>query len=517
MPSLLDGRSPNAVEQTNNRQSALALHRLSLQFELPAADGPRSSAASRLEQLAKWIREHHLDRSGGNSKHVRYGVDFLQHDHGHDPNNGQRRDEDLVEYHYKVALQLRGGNFPLAALNLAAWQSNELNQLAEAEWNLIENCAKRMAPERAKNPNQHVRTQIECLISGCRLVLGDFDGARSEAERPVGQMGAKHASGEQTTTTTAAAELPTKAASAIEGQAADAPNHHRPSSSATSDRKCSKVSSWLRLAGQKAKQIGLQPDVHDGATWAAHPKGVSMSSSGLGQFGDFRKQLAAIHWLDSRCARDVHQAARSLHLAYRLALESSSPIEWDLYLDYANSVDGDNSERVEAIERAARRETQKRVGVASSERSIGELLVRSARRLAVNKRQLALELVKRAINLDAGTPDASRLALAGQLSFDLGLNAASEMHYGRALDELLRSASEKGLFCRHGHGANGERVIASESSFALRRQLGSAHANYGAILQVNKRASELVRTQYRRALECDPNNLVAAENLKRMR
>jgi tetratricopeptide (TPR) repeat protein len=518
-------------------------------------------------QLVDWIREHRLGGSTRRHEHALHPsrpkadepAAAKLHQRQPDWQRPRAFVDDPVEYHYKVALRLRGGNFPLAALNLAAWQSNELNQLVEAERNLIEGCANRTGADQTKNHNQHVRTQIECLISGCRLVLGDFsasqrgdgdgDGDGDDRRRrqpqplPGGQTG-NHvdASGEQTKAAAATTAGRTAGASTMGPTATSSGEHGNRASpiagqssiGAGPDEKCSNVSSWLQLAKAKVEQIDggrtnarLRPSsaviiASDDATTASlFTRAGAAAASGMDPFGDLNKQLASIYWLESRCARRAAPAkgasrlepTEPIRVAYELALASSSPIEWDIYLDYADRLEGDDQAQIDAIERAARAEQLKRKGESrGAAEHVAASLAHLARRLAADasKLGLALGLVERALGL---APDHSdHLTLAGQLSYDLGRNTASETYYKHALDALLRDRPDD---C----GGDSRMSSIGRQSAATResrRRLAAAHANYGAILQVNGRPGELALGHYRRALECDPSNSAAAENYKRI-
>ena len=414
---------------------------------------------------------------------------------------------DFVGHHYKTALKLRGQNFPLAALNLAAWQANELNQLAEAEETLIENCSKRMAPNKTKNHNQHVRAQIECLISGCRLVLGDF-GARARATvsavAPLASGEKEDQRGSANSVNSARREQ-TTATTTTAGSFRNSHEQSERASIASADEKCSKVSGWLELARAKVEQIDggrssrlMMMTPADSDASARRPS--LGAAAGLDAVGDLHRQLAMIHWLEWRCDRTTREA--SSQWGRRFALASASPIEWDIYLDFADKLEG--AAWMSSLEEAALVEARKR----GRRVSIAATLIEFARRLAARRSlERALALARRAIALEPNNHVWS--TLAGQLSYDLRHSAESETHYKRALEELRANANLARVDSSCG-------ALIGESSLRLRRQLAAAHANYGAILQVNGRPNDLVHAHYRLALDCDPNNLVARQNLKRI-
>lgn len=397
----------------------------------------------------------------------------------------ERRLSEAVEFHYKRALELRA-NFPLAALNLAGWQYAAAGQLAEAERNLIENCATRMEAEQARDYNQHVRTQIECLISGARLLLGDY--APAGAQSVGGSHRARRRWSEPAGV--GAAQTETAAAAARE----------------PSPECASKISHWMRMAREKVKQIG---EAH-----GERPQRPISGNEPAALFGDLNKQLARINWIEARCA-GPHETETETETetlgrvvgALEFAISSGTPVEARLYLDCAD-VAGSRDKRlaINMLERALSSERQKRP---RAEAGLAPLLVGLARHYAtIGRHAAALERLEEALASEtAGAASAevtaNHLTLAAQLAYDSNEFERSERYYERAL-EVLRGAWPAGSL------ACASSPIGPEAG----RQLASAHANYGAILEVRGRG-EAARSHYRRALDCDPNNRVAAANLDR--
>lgn len=401
-------------------------------------------------------------------------------------NKLEGRDQDPVEYHYKVALKLRP-NFALAALNLGAWQYDALNQLAEARQSFIERCAMGTRAEVSKAFHQHVRAQIECLISGSKLYL-DEPGPRA---------------GGQTTTTTTTA-----------GGGAPPASHANSNGSRELDEKCSLILNWMRLARAKAKQIGWSDDGDQlGRVPRAGGGPAAPSGSVPGQMGDLNKQLALIHWIQSKC--DQNSRGILLERAAKYAHMSQNGVEADVYLDYANWMRANKvttatgAGPAQFLETTIGIERQKKGRLAPSARQLVRLLDGLARQLVAPGD--ALHWVEEAIELE---PDnVNLISAAGRLAYESGQLGRSESLYGRALGLLLASAAPTHGQCDRPTclGADGGPTTMCKDG----KRIASAHTNYGAILQLNGRLVE-ARYHYRRALDCDPNNSVAATNLGRL-
>ena len=454
--------------------------------------------------------------------------------------------DDPVEYHYKFALKLRP-NFALAALNLGAWQHERsrrlglagealLSQLSQtAERTLVSNCAIAMHADKARDFNQHVQTQIECLISGARMHL-----------ETLGRSSAALAETKQTRRETAG------------------PQEGRPEQTFDDrDRSCSKIYHWMQLASSKAKQIRSSETIT-----SARPGGVGESTvgdqlgetgriwthdSGLGHgvslpFGDLSKQMATIDWIRSKCVASDEEALVLLQSARSHALESRSTVDSAIYLDHVGLV-SDEERALQLILQAFDAELAKVVGAATDAtgrrhqkanlvRLLGYLTngpwlaMEQPKRAKQKRASLRVELLRRAERaLDAfgSEPDDRLLSLAGQLAYDLGEPSRSEHFYGRALSALLAEQTKAGAdegrdngqpLCSAAREQKSPNVGLTVNNLAQQRRslclrLGKAHANYGAILQVNGHPSE-ARKHYRHALDCDPNNLIAATNLRRI-
>lgn len=409
-----------------------------------------------------------------------------------------------IEFHYKVALKLRP-NFALAALNLAAFQYGQLGQRDEARRTYIELCAKGTRPERSKGFHQHVRVQIECLISGSRLYLG----ANSFS------LNAK-----QTTTTPDRQTKQTQQHEETKTQqqqqpATEAANSHANSSSkkASKHEQCyHEILDWMQLALEKAKQIGWieRPNANTGGVVDNRDRLFEMKSpvglidddddGSLGeQIGDLSKQLAIIHWMQAKCSRtpDTNRRLELLRSAVGFAQRSSRPIEADIYLDYTELIEKWDAigllEGVIRVERSKKR---------ASNNSMSQLYERLSR-LRLPDTRAALEILNEALGLDARSVNV--ISLAAQFSYDLGEFKRSQELYAKALALLLDN--KRDLETRPVWGAR-----QSENGRPFNQRLASAYTNYGAILQVNGRHLE-ARQQYRLALDCDPGNSFARANL----
>lgn len=384
-------------------------------------------------------------------------------------------DASRIELHYKRALALRP-NFALAALNLAAWRHGSGGQLDEAVRLLIENCATGTEATRARGHDQHVRVQIECLISAARLTLAHFDSTSASPRAARRRQGA------------AAGEAETAAGGARPGAGG----------AGGLGAACSgKILDWMRLARAKVKQIAAGPQIS--------------RNEALDGLGDLNKQLASIHLVEARCrelAGEQAAAAALLDSALEFAMRSEAPIGPQIYLACATEPARDKRAAINLLERAVAREKQKR-RLQRAPDGLATLLVALARHYAaIGRPREALARVEEALGRPQGERGAkvmaNHLTLAGQLAYECGEPASSERFYGRALATLEREGRQTGLHCDG-------RAQADEA----RKQLASAHANYGAIVQVNGRLGE-ARAHYRRALDCDQNNPVAATNLKRI-
>lgn len=491
--------------------------------------------------------------------------------------NGNEQIDDPVEYHYQLALKLRP-NFALAALNLGAWQyarnvrrpstseslptttsttttaaaaaaaARRRRQLNEAEQMLVNNCAILMQPELARDFNQHVQTQIECLVSCARMHL---------------EQASTNLVPEQTTSS-ARREIPSKEATSLElngkqlmGASGDDSSGALGKLQSTDADVCAKISHWMDIAMAKVKLI-------DASIEDANPPRPSIrelnSSPALKStmFGDLNKQLGSIQWFKAKCCEFQAKKRSLMQTARSFAMVSKHSIEPELYLDhiklFASSLT--KAETISLIKKAIDAELGKatkhtRVGsdLASSQfgQTLSTLLSELARLVAGSPEESrrALERVEQTLLILEAEEEEDRaivarndqlLSLAGQLAHDSGDLSKSQKFYERALKELgastnvvndkvasgplwLCSMHQKPIASRGTKEkrpkevSNGGREAQEASLFCKR--LAKAYTNYGAILQVNGNQREASH-HYRRALDCDPNNSVAATNLERI-
>lgn len=412
--------------------------------------------------------------------------------------NGKERDE--VAYHYKLALELRH-NFALAALNLAAYQYERLNQLDSA-LGTLELCA-RMRSDETKSREQHVRVRIECLISGAKLWLTDA-AADWRLRAGAGDDGADCASGEQQTTNRAPGLLTSQLPA-----------------------NCPKVLELMHEAKSLAASIGV--DIRSESERAGGP-----ILAELEELGDPARQMALVHWLSAECSASASASIggrrEQLAAAVEWANRSQVSLESRIYLDYAATIRAGDA-RVAFLSRAIASQQQQRKNRRSS-LELAKLHHELAKALAEREKPLddadgngesrkrlalAAEQMDEAIRLNPDEP--SFLSFGGQLAFDLGQLAKSERLYREALEHLLRRRKHNGLSTATlGARANKQQhqQATPDDERWQRKRRAQAHTNYGAILQVNGRLEE-ARGEYRRALDCDPANSIAAKNLARLR
>lgn len=357
----------------------------------------------------------------------------------HDPSFNQAKQ---IEYHYDLALRLRP-NFPLAALNLAshlcsfghddgAKRSMRVGQALQ----LYEACAFRMDPGKSKTYQQHVQVQIECLISGAKLMRADFRTNIAE-------------------------------------------------------RKCDPRSvDWTKFALAKVEEIS--------DSWPKLEARIS--------FGDLNKQLATIYHIQAECCNSPESRQILLEKSKFHAFESQISIPFTIYQNFVdNSSSQENSIRLlrRAIEKEA--PVSEPTNLAKLHYKLAKIL--SGRTESNEKLAEAFEELNKALRLEPN--NFNSLTLGGQLAYDLNQRQTSEQLYGRAV-ALIEAELQVG--CSKARSDSNARHHHENRKLAA---AGSAHANYGAILQVNKKLG-LALAEYRQALDCDPTNRVASTNLARL-
>lgn len=431
-----------------------------------------------------------------------------------------------AEYHYRFALKLRK-NFPLTALNLGALQYVELNQLAPA-LETYKQCGFQMDPSKAKSFNQHVSTQVECLISGSRILLAaasstatksntacsarftntnKLKGAKVEGRRKVGA-----AMTEQTL---------------VDDDGNDDETAVEEKFTLTADKgqqplDCVTLLKWTDLARAKANQV--------------------VASANVVSSQDPNKQLATIHWIRAHCicGEKENQQKTSNHLmvepqedknyelklAFEYAKRSQVPIDSSIYISYVDDLlnvkpsnrqivdqSSNTSPEIEAnpepeqvLEEAIYVEHQKLLkskltnknnnnnnNEANSGDEIAKLYLRLAKLMIARSKLKQMDEML-ALSGHFGANNFNLLSQAAQLGYETKQFERSEKLYLAALELVMRD-SEK--YTRNG------------------RKLASAHANLGAIVQVRGRLEEAL-AHYRKALDYDPNNRIAATNLSRL-
>jgi len=370
---------------------------------------------------------------------------------------------DLIEHHYKMALSLRP-NFALAALNLAAYQYGQLDQLAEA-WKSYARCAFQMRPEETKTFVHHVQIQIECLISGAKLSL----------KQRI--LGGEQTNGKSRQTTTAGPKSP---------------------SSTLPPSDCATIFKWTEAVLTKTKQIGPQQAA------------LNLGLKGAAQGEDLGAKLASVHWIRAQCSTNRSQTEIELARAVGLALGSQFSIAASLYKDYADFLieSGRQTEARETLGEAIARERAKLAGK-GGKRAGG---VKGARfELAQLHHKLALLLptsdglreMEESLRLEPN--NINFLNAAAQLAYRLGWLERCEEFYSRALAFALDE--QRQMEAARGGGGGGR------SGGQINRKLSTAYTNYGAILQVLGRP-HLAQSHYRRALDWDPSNSAARSNAR---
>lgn len=439
---------------------------------------------------------------------------------------------DLVEYHYKLALKLRK-NFPLAALNLGAYQYEMLNQLAEAEGS-FKLCAFEMSPRETRTFRRHVQIQIECLISGAKLHLD------SRYQHQNMGSGSKTSIHDYDAASAAAADEPSKQQQTnYDGPTAkqtttldnvDCTNKVAPKTTTTeSNGKCLKVVEWMQLAKGMAKQIESTADSSFSTTefeW---------------QFGDLNKQLATIHWILAQCeATTTTSSAAAEHddeqqgmgnllaEAVGFALKSQVSMEAIVYTSYADFISvtqdhrDDDAKQVnsttrtikflgQAIEVETKRKLRpNKVELAKLHHKLARVLLQPQHTTNPGEHRIeAMKQMDSAIRLAPN--DYELVSFGAQVAYEAREFYLSEQLYSRALEIM----SPKSSCQTRGIESENKNQRFTSASSIRDRKLASARANYGAILQVNGRLVE-AEHQYRRALDCDPMNSVARTNLRRL-
>lgn len=463
--------------------------------------------------------------------------------------------DESVEYHYKLALQLRK-NFPLAALNLGSYQYATLNQLAEA-LSTFELCANQMEAGKTRAFHRHVRVQIECLISAAKLLLSHPEPPSTYSSTATAsswwspgnlshaKLAAAVAAGAAVAPTESAGlqtNGATKQTTAVDGSSPEVgldADFRSKQGKYETHVGCRKVLDWMQEARRRLNQIGLPDAVSDDGGQTRFVEHQQHEQQ-LGQLGDLSKQMATIHWIEAQCfdwlASDQEPAAngecfkrqdcgsarlgKQLKRAVELAWRSQVSIEAKIYISYADFIhklgkqDGAAKQVLEQsieieqgkLRQAARQQQQQQQRHMFE---LGQLRYKLAKISKASKETLnQLEEACRHV-----PNEFHWLTLAGEIAYELGLMEKSESFYLRAVQVAIASAMEEQEEMRSpaaARKADGGRGV----DFA-HRKLATAHANYGAILQVNGRLGE-AREQYRRSLDCNPLNKVSATNLAKL-
>lgn len=376
--------------------------------------------------------------------------------------------------HYRTALKLRP-NFALAALNLGSYQYTNLGRLGEAIESFHE-CGFSMNATRSRSYHHQARVAIECLISGAKLHL---DGRNSNSASE-GRDYEQQQLGLQTN------GLPVKQTTSV-------------------GNGCRLALEWIQLAKLKATE--LEP----GAGFAL---GAGSGGGGeLQRIGDLDKQMATIHWLSAQCVDSGGEKREQLEQSILHAFRSQVSVPWPIYSQLAallSELAGDR-EALHLLERAVKVEQVKKP---LDGRNLAGIHYAKARRLSLkaggNLRPVTLALAELEQALQLNPDSTDYLTEAARLAYESRALERSEQLYMQALKKLAGDLEPDKIRCQ----PLSEPKPASELERA-RRKLGSAHANYGAILQVNGRLEKALQ-QYRHALDCDPNNLAALSNIKQL-
>lgn len=430
-----------------------------------------------------------------------------------------------AEYHYRFALKLRK-NFPLSALNLGALQYVELNQLAPA-LETYKQCGFQMDPSKAKSFNQHVSTQVECLISGSRILLAQSSTTKSNMacstkftnklkgakirEEPSKDVERKRKVGAMAEQTLVNDDDGKDDVTAVEEKFTSIAEKGEPLD-------CVTLLKWTDLAKAKANQVVSLANV------------VSQ---------DPNKQLATIHWIRAHCicGEKENQQKTSNHLmvepqedrndelklAFEYAKRSQVSIDSSIYISYVDDllikrssnrriVDqssntspvmgaGANLEPEQVLKEAIYLEHQKMLkrspknnneASTHSGEEIAKLYLRLAKLMITRSNLKQMDKIL-ALSGHFGAKNFNLLSQAAQVGYETKQFERSEKLYLAALELVMRD-SEK--------SRNG-------------RKLASAHANLGAIVQVRGRLEDAL-AHYRKALDYDPNNRIAATNLSKL-
>lgn len=282
------------------------------------------------------------------------------------------------------------------------------------------------------------------------------------------------------------------------------------------------------------------------------------------------KQLATIHWIRAHCNCGIRQQlererelkvdspqedrgrrSNELKLAFEYAKRSQVPIDSSIYISYVDDLlqrqhqksksdrnfiakssstntspefggvvkSGESveveEEAEEVLEEAISVERQKLlkrnklkgvntnnndddIGTSRYKEQIGKLYLRLAKLMAAKSNNNIKQLDQMlALSVHFGATNFNLLSEAAQLSYEWKQFERSEQFYLASLELVRRSELQ-----RAGGPRNG-------------RKLASAHANVGAIVQVRGKLEEAL-VHYRKALDYDPKNRVAATNLARL-
>lgn len=476
--------------------------------------------------------------------------------------------DESVEYHYKFALKLRK-NFPLAALNLGAYQYGTLNQLAEA-LSTFDGCANQMSPKETRAFQRHVRVQIECLISGAKLQLSTLSEATSSWSSSSWLQRLSHAKLSAAEISGLQTNGATKQTTAVDGSPKSAAKKSGAFKSAATDQQqqqhpptdigggCRKVLDWTNEARKRLNQIG-SPDATIDRDWQTPVFLLPVELSELSQLADLSKQLATIHWIEAQCfeliggqqqligvgdsslaalldckqQRDPKRerdcafglVGEKLKKAVEFAWRSQVSIEAKIYISYADFLMLDQQQQQGELEasRLLRRsieleESKNKLMVGQQQQQqhlleLGRLRFELAKITSKKKPEEALSQLEQACR---HVPNQFHwLTLAGQLAYELGQLTSSESFYLQAVQVASQEAAEEmndGKATTTTTTTNACEGTKPRDVDLAHRKLASAHANYGAILQVRGRLEE-AREQYRRSLDCNPFNEVGATNL----